>query len=84
VVADTRHVKMVDLGGGARLLGQVEGRPAVVVSEWIEARSPAWRAAVRVVAIDMGTVVKAAIRPACRTRGWWSTGFTSRNWRTRR
>jgi transposase len=62
VVADTWHVGMVDLGGGAGLLGQVEGRTAAAVSAWIEAQSPTWRAAVQVVAIDMCTVFKSAIR----------------------
>lgn len=62
VVADTWHVGMVDLGGGAGLLGQVEGRTAAAVSAWIEAQSPAWQAAVQVVAIDMCTVFKSAIR----------------------
>ncbi|WP_051450234.1 ISL3 family transposase [Actinospica robiniae] len=62
VVADKWHVGMVDLGGGAGLLGQVEGRTAETLSAWIEAQSPQWRAGVQVVAIDMCTVFKAAIR----------------------
>ncbi|HEY1715269.1 MAG TPA: ISL3 family transposase [Solirubrobacteraceae bacterium] len=62
VVAEKWHVGFTDLGGGAGLLGQVEGRTAAVVSAWIEAQSPAWRAAVQVVAIDMCTVFKSAIR----------------------
>ena len=62
VVADKWHVGMVDLGGGAGLLGQVEGRTAAAVSAWIEAQSPAWQATVQVVAIDMCTVFKSAIR----------------------
>ena len=62
VVADTWHVAMVDLGGGAGLLGQVEGRTAAAVSAWIEAQSLAWRAAVQVVAIDRCTVFKATVR----------------------
>ncbi len=62
VVADKWHVGMVDLGGGAGLLGQVEGRTAAAVSAWIEAQSPAWRVGVQVVAIDMCTVFKAAVR----------------------
>jgi transposase len=62
VVADRWHVGMVDLTGGAGLLGQVEGRTAATVSQWIDARSAAWRAGVRVVAIDMCTVFKAAVR----------------------
>lgn len=62
VVADTWHVGFTDLGGGAGLLGQVEGRTAAAVSGWIEAQEPAWRAGVEVVAIDMCTVFKSAIR----------------------
>jgi transposase len=62
VVADQWHVGMVDLDGGAGLLGQVEGRTATAVSAWIAAQKPAWRAAVQVVAIDMCTVFKAAVR----------------------
>lgn len=61
VVADRWHVGFCDLTGGAGLLGQVEGRNAGSVSEWIEAQSAAWRAGVRVVAIDMCTVFKAAV-----------------------
>lgn len=62
VVADQWHVGMVDLGGGAGLLGQVEGRTAATVSGWIEAQSAVWRAGVETVAIDMCTVFKAAVR----------------------
>jgi transposase len=62
VVADRWHVGFTDLGGGAGLLGQVEGRTAASVSAWIQAQSPAWRAGVAVVAIDMCTVFKSAIR----------------------
>ena len=52
----------VDLTGGAGLLGQVEGRTAASASAWIEAQSKEWRTGVRVVAIDMCTVFKAAVR----------------------
>lgn len=62
VVADRWHVGFTDLGGGAGLLGQVEGRTAAAVSAWIEVQSPAWRAGVQVVAIDMCTVFKSAVR----------------------
>ena len=61
VVADRWHVGFVDLTGGAGLLGQVEGRTAASVSEWIEQQSTAWRAGIHVVAIDMCTVFKAAV-----------------------
>jgi hypothetical protein len=48
--------------GGNGLLGQIEGRTAAAVSAWIEAQSDTWRTGVRVVAIDMCTVFKAAVR----------------------
>jgi transposase len=50
-----------DLTGGAGLLGQVEGRNAASASHWIEQQSAAWRSGVKVVAIDMCTVFKAAV-----------------------
>src|SRR3954467_4525353 len=62
VVADRWHVGLVDLVGGAGLLGQVEGRTAASVSAWIGAQTRQWRAGVQVVAIDMRTVFKAAVR----------------------
>ena len=62
VVADRWHIGFVDLTGGAGLLGQVEGRTAASVSAWIQAQSKQWRAGVQVVAIDMCTVFKAAVR----------------------
>ncbi|MEY9926316.1 transposase [Catenulispora sp. GP43] len=62
VLADRWHVGFCDLSGGAGLLGQVEGRTAASVSAWIENQSQQWRAGVRVVAIDMCSVFKAAIR----------------------
>lgn len=61
VVADRWHVGFCDLTGGAGLLGQVEGRTSTSVSEWIDAQSRSWRSGVRVVAIDMCTVFKAAV-----------------------
>jgi hypothetical protein len=39
VVADRWHVGLVDLVGGAGLLGQVEGRAAAGVSAWIGAQT---------------------------------------------
>jgi transposase len=47
--------------GGAGLL-QVEGRTAASVSAWFSVQTRECRAAVRVVAIDMRTVFKAAVR----------------------
>jgi transposase len=62
IVADRWHVGFTDLAGRAGLLGQVEGRTAASVCAWIEAQGPGWRAGVQVVAIDMCTVFKAAVR----------------------
>lgn len=59
---DRWHVGFVDLWGGQGLLGQVEGRTAQVVADWLLARPKAWREQVRFVAIDMCTVFKSAIR----------------------
>jgi transposase len=60
-VADRWHVGFVDLAGGQGLLGQVEGRNAQVVMDWLTARGQAWRDQVRYVAIDMCTIFKSAI-----------------------
>jgi transposase len=62
VVADRWHIGFVDLTGGAGLLGQVEGRTAASVSAWLEVQSTEWRRGIQVVAIDMCTVFKAAVR----------------------
>jgi transposase len=72
VVADRWHVGLVDLVGGAGLLGQVEGRTAASVSAWIGAQTRQWRAGVQVVAIDMCTVFKAAVRDSLpHVSTWW-------------
>lgn len=52
----------VDLTGAQGLLGQVDGRTSAAVSGWLAARSPQWRAAVRVVAIDPSAPHAAAVR----------------------
>lgn len=59
--ADRWPVGFCDLSGGQGLLGQVEGRDAQVVVDWLLARPPAWRAQVRYVAIDMCTMFKSAV-----------------------
>jgi transposase len=61
---DRWHVGFCDLSGGQGLLGQVEGRNARVVIDWLAARDQSWRDAVRFVAIDMCTIFKSAIRRA--------------------
>lgn len=61
---DRWHVGFVDLWAGQGLLGQVEGRNAQVVIDWLAERDQAWRDGVRFVAIDMCTIFKSAIRQA--------------------
>jgi transposase len=61
---DRWHVGFCDLSDGQGLLGQVEGRNAAVVIDWLAARDPAWREGVRFVAIDMCTIFKSAVRTA--------------------
>jgi HPt (histidine-containing phosphotransfer) domain-containing protein len=61
---DRWHVGFCDLSAGQGLLGQVEGRNAQVVIDWLAARDQAWRDAVRYVAIDMCTIFTSAIRQA--------------------
>ena len=63
-LVDRWHIGFVDLSGGQGLLGQVEGRTAATVIDWLTARPADWRARVRHVAIDMCTVFKSAIRQA--------------------
>ncbi|MGI5215860.1 ISL3 family transposase [Plantactinospora sp. CA-290183] len=58
---DRWHVGFCDLSGGQGLLGQVEGRTAQVVADWLLARPRAWRDGVRHVAIDMCTIFKSAV-----------------------
>jgi transposase len=53
---DRWHVGFVDLCAGQGLLGQVEGRNAQVVIDWLAARDRASRDAVRYVAIEMCTI----------------------------
>jgi transposase len=58
---DRWHVGFVDLSGQQGLLGQVEGRTAQAVIDWLNEREQSWREAVRFVAIDMCTIFKSAI-----------------------
>ncbi len=64
ITVDRWHVGFVDIAGRQGLLGQVEGRTARVVIDWINGRSADWRAAVRHVVIDMCSVFKAAVTAA--------------------
>jgi transposase len=59
---DRWHVGFCDLSGGQGLLGQVEGRNARAVIDWLRQRDRSWRDGVRFVAIDMCTIFKSAIR----------------------
>jgi len=52
---------LVDADTG-RVLGVVDGRDSAGVGAWLAARSPAWRAAVEVVAIDPSAAFRKALR----------------------
>jgi transposase len=62
LVADRWHTCFYDLSGTQGLLGQVEGRTADDASYWLHGARPAWRDAVRIVAIDMCTIYQSAVR----------------------
>jgi transposase len=62
LVADRWHTCFYDLSGSQGLLGQAEGRTADDAAYWLASQPPAWRGAVRVVAIDMCTVYASAVR----------------------
>jgi transposase len=64
ITVDRWHVGFVDIGGTQGLLGQVEGRTARTVIDWINGRSREWRDAIGHVVIDMCTVFKAAVAEA--------------------
>jgi transposase len=61
-LADRWHTGFIDLDGGQGLLGQVEGRAATDAGAWLAAQTPAWRAGIEVVAIDMCAAYRAAVR----------------------
>lgn len=61
-VTDRWHTGFVDLTGEQGLLGQVEGRSAGDAGCWLAARTPQWRDSVQVVAIDMCSAYRAAVR----------------------
>lgn len=52
------------------LLGQVEDRTSSCVIDWLQARTPAFRAAIRYVAIDPAAVYAEAIRAATITASY--------------
>ena len=61
MLADRWHTCFFDLSGGQGLLGQVEGRTADDAAYWLAQATPAWRDAVRAVAIDMCTIYASAV-----------------------
>jgi transposase len=61
-LADRWHTCFYDLSGRQGMLGQVEGRTADDAAYWLAGASPAWRDAVQVVAIDMCTIYKSAVK----------------------
>ena len=61
-LADWWHTCFFDLSGDQGLLGQVEGRTADDAAYWLAQAAPAWRDAVRVVAIDMCSIYASAVR----------------------
>ena len=62
LLADRWHTCFFDLSGRQGLLGQVEGRTADDAAYWLAQATPAWRDAVRVVAIDMCSIYASAVR----------------------
>jgi transposase len=61
-LADRWHTCFYDLSGQQGMLGQAEGRTADDAAYWLAGATPAWRDAVRVVAIDMCTIYASAVR----------------------
>ncbi len=64
LITDRWHVGFCDLSGDGGLLGQVEGRNAKVVIDWLDTQGQAWKKHIAFIAIDMCTVFKAAVRDA--------------------
>jgi transposase len=62
LLADRWHTCFFDLSGEQGLLGQVQGRTADDAAYWLAQATPAWRDAVRVVAIDMCSIYASAVR----------------------
>jgi len=64
LIADAWHIGFVDAIGGRGLFGQVEGRNAASVTDWLTFHPEQWKAQVKYVAIDLCTTFRAAIRRA--------------------
>lgn len=62
LVADRWHTCFYDLSGNQGMLGQVEGRTADDAAYWLAGATPAWRDAVRIVAIDMCAICQSAVK----------------------
>ena len=58
---DPYDTGFVDLAGDQGLLGQAQGRTSACVVSWLEQRSPAFREAIRFVAIDPAAVYAKAV-----------------------
>ncbi len=63
-VTDRWHTWFVDLAGDGGLLGQVVGRRAKNVTDWLAERSQVFRDTIEFVAIDPTTAYAAAVRTA--------------------
>jgi transposase len=64
IQVDRWHSGFVDLAGDQGLLGQVLGRRAIDVTDWLEAQGEAFCAAVEFVAIDPCAAYRRAVRDA--------------------
>ncbi len=64
LVADAWHIGFVDAIGGRGLFGQVEGRNAASVANWLSSQPSSWREQVRYVAIDLCATFRAAVHRA--------------------
>jgi transposase len=62
LLADRWHTCFSGLSGDQGLLGQVEGRTADDAAYWLAQAAPAWRDAIEVVAMDMCSIYKSAVR----------------------
>lgn len=63
-LSDPWETGFVDLATGQGLLGQVPGRTSACVLDWLAARPPEFRAAIRVVALDPSAPYARAVREA--------------------
>lgn len=64
LVADAWHIGFVDAVGGQGLFGQVEGRNAASVADWLRSQPEHWKQQVKYVAIDLCPTFRAAVRTA--------------------